>query len=82
MGPNSDLRPTGSFVRAQVGDGRVQDLIDWIGDHMNSTFQAGGLISVLPTTGINLDSLYPPAKGGISLEILQLMSMTQPTTTS
>jgi len=40
VGPDSDLRPTGSFVRAQ----------------------AGGLISVLPTTGINLNNLYPPSK--------------------
>ena len=53
MGPDSDLQATGSFVRAQV----VKLLF------LNCLLKAGGLISVLPTTGVDLDNLYPPSKG-------------------
>ena len=57
MGPDSDLQATGSFVRAQV----VKLLL--LNCFIYCLLKAGGLISVLPTTGVDLDNLYPPSKG-------------------
>ena len=46
MGPDSDLQATGSFVRVQV----VKLLL--LNCFIYCLLKAGGLISVLPTTGV------------------------------
>ena len=76
VGPDSDLHPTGSFVRAQViCDNSVKTLVWTFASNFQvfSTqwrltigvdfYQAGGLISVLPTNEVDLNNLYPPSKG-------------------
>ena len=65
VGPDSDLQATGPFVRAQVccniffkdSNNSVRMNIS------DGFFQAGGLISVLSTDGVDLNNLYPPSKG-------------------
>ena len=65
VGPDSDLQATGPFVRAQVYYNNLfKDSFNCL--RLNITggfFQAGGLISVLSTDGVDLNNLYPPSKG-------------------